>query len=182
MSETEERYAQVAGGFDARVQAAPDESWKAEAPCEGWKARDVVSHVVDNHRRLISGAKGGENIPMGLQDDPKQAWSEVFGEMKALTGDSKAMETVVDGPVGPMPLGQVLDNFVSMDVLIHTWDLARAVGGDEKLDPESVQRVHEAMTPMDSMIRQPGIFGPKLEPPAGADAQTSLLYFLGRRA
>jgi hypothetical protein len=26
------------------------------------------------------------------------------------------------------------------------------------------------------------VFGPKLDPPADADAQTRLLYFLGRRA
>jgi hypothetical protein len=35
---------------------------------------------------------------------------------------------------------------------------------------------------MDAMIRQPGIFGPKLDPPPGADEQTQLLYFLGRQA
>ena len=182
MSETKERYALVGGGFDARVQAVGPDNWDADAPCEGWKARDVVSHVVNNHRRLLARLEGGDESPMGAEEDPKQAWSEVFAKMKTATGDPKALETEVDGPVGPMPLGQVLDNFVSMDVLIHTWDLARAVGGDEQLDPDSVRRVQEAIIPMDAMIRQPGIFGPKLEAPAGADDQTSLLYFLGRRA
>ena len=36
--------------------------------------------------------------------------------------------------------------------------------------------------PMDAMIRQPGVFGPKLDAPTGADVQTEFLYFLGRRA
>ena len=35
---------------------------------------------------------------------------------------------------------------------------------------------------MDVMIRQPNVFGPKLEPPPGVDLQTEFLYFLGRRA
>jgi hypothetical protein len=32
------------------------------------------------------------------------------------------------------------------------------------------------------MIRRPGFFGPRLDPPADADVQTEFLYFLGRRA
>jgi hypothetical protein len=31
------------------------------------------------------------------------------------------------------------------------------------------------------MLRQPGAFGPKVDPPAGADLQTEFLCFLGRR-
>jgi hypothetical protein len=35
---------------------------------------------------------------------------------------------------------------------------------------------------MDQMIRQPNVFGPKLDPPIGADLQTEFLFFLGRHA
>jgi hypothetical protein len=69
-----------------------------------------------------------------------------------------------------------------MDTHIHTWDLARAVGGDERLDPGVVRLAWEMLQPMDARIRQPGVFGPKLDPPAGADEPTRLLYILGRRA
>ena len=69
-----------------------------------------------------------------------------------------------------------------MDVLVHTWDLARTIGADEHLDEDSVRRAYEALKPMDAMIRQPNVFGPKLEPPMDADLQTEFLYFLGRRA
>jgi hypothetical protein len=69
-----------------------------------------------------------------------------------------------------------------MDVLVHTWDLARTVGADEHLDEELVRQAYEVLKPMDAMIRQPGVFGAKLEPPAGADLQTEFLYFLGRQA
>jgi hypothetical protein len=36
------------------------------------------------------------------------------------------------------------------------------------------------MVPVDEMLRRPGGFGPKIEPAAGADAQTRYLNFLGR--
>jgi len=84
--------------------------------------------------------------------------------------------------MGPMPLEQMLPQLVCMDMLVHTWDLARAVGGDDRLDEEFVQQAYETLKPMDTMIRQPNLFGPKLDPPPGADVQTEFLYFLGRRA
>ena len=35
---------------------------------------------------------------------------------------------------------------------------------------------------MDEMLRSPGAMQAKLEPPAGADEQTQLLAFMGRKA
>jgi len=40
--------------------------------------------------------------------------------------------------------------------------------------------IHEMLKPMDDKMRGPGAFGPKVDPPAGADEQTELLCFLGR--
>jgi hypothetical protein len=81
-----------------------------------------------------------------------------------------------------MSAGEIISRFVTMDLLVHTWDLARTVGADEHLDEESVRRAFEGLKPMDAMIRRPGFFGPRLDPPADADVQTEFLYFLGRRA
>jgi uncharacterized protein (TIGR03086 family) len=102
--------------------------------------------------------------------------------MSDITGDPAVLAKEMDGPTGKMALGEIINRFVAMDVLVHTWDLARTVGADEHLDEEAVRQAYEALKPMDAMIRQPGVFGPKLEPPAGADLQTEFLCFLGRRA
>jgi uncharacterized protein (TIGR03086 family) len=71
------------------------------------------------------------------------------------------------------------------DVLIHTWDLARAAGLDEVLDPGEVARNVagvEAMDPtVEEAMRDSGHYGPRVEVPADADAQTRLLAFMGRR-
>ncbi|CAB4600988.1 unannotated protein [freshwater metagenome] len=80
-----------------------------------------------------------------------------------------------------MPAEQILGRLVATDVLVHTWALARAVGGDETLPVDAVEGAYSGLKPMDAMIRQPGVFGPKVEPPAGADLQTEFLCFLGRQ-
>ena len=63
------------------------------------------------------------------------------------------------------------------DVLVHAWDLARATGLDERLDEDEVHRLFTMMEPNDAMMRQGTAFGPKVEPPPGADEQTKLLAF-----
>ncbi len=141
-----------------------------------------MGHVVGNHRWLATKIRGGETRPMADDEDPAAAWHTAWGTVLQIAGDPAAMGTLVEGPMGEMPFEQMLGSFVCMDLLVHTWDLARAVGGDERLDEASVERAYEVMKPMDDQIRQPGVFGPKLEAPVGADTQTQFLYFLGRRA
>ncbi len=182
MSEVRERYQQVSNGFDAAVKAVDPDQWDRQSPCEEWKARDVVAHVVEGHRGVIAGITGEESMPFGAGEDPKQAWEQVSRTVYELTGDPEAMAKEVDGPTGKMPAAEVISRFVTMDVLVHTWDLARTVGADEHLDEASVGRAYESLKPVDEMIRQPRVFGPKLEPPSDADLQTEFLYFLGRRA
>ena len=67
------------------------------------------------------------------------------------------------------------------DVLIHTWDLARATGQDETLDPDEVSGALQGMLPFDAVLRASGHYGPKVEVPARADDQTKLIAFTGRR-
>ena len=142
----------------------------------------MVAHVVEGHRGVITNVRGGESKPVGADEDVRRAWEEASRALDEITGDPAALAEEVDGPVGKMPVGQIISQFVTMDLLVHTWDLARAVGADEHLDEDAVGSAYEALKPMDAMIRQPKVFGPKLAPPPGADAQTEFLYFLGRRA
>jgi uncharacterized protein (TIGR03086 family) len=182
VSEETDRFELVAAGFDRRVRAVPAEKWDAQSPCEEWKAREIVVHVVGNYRSMAAQATGGEAETMGADEDPVQAWTDAYNRMQVLAQDPETLAQTVSGPTGPTPLEQILGALIAMDTHIHTWDLARAVGGDEQLDPNVVRFARGLLEPMDEMIRRPGVFGPKLEPPAGADEQTQLLYFLGRRA
>lgn len=182
MTDVQGAYRRISSGFAAAVDAASPDKWEAPTPCEGWQARDIVAHVVAGHRGVIAGVRGGEPSELADDADPKQAWTEAAQAMEEITGDPEALAKEVDGPTGKMSAGEIIGRFVTMDLLVHTWDLARAVGADEHLHEESVRNAYEAMKPMDAMIRRPNVFGPRLDPPAGADVQTEFLYFLGRRA
>lgn len=182
MTDVQNGYRLVSNGFDAAVNATTPDKWGAPSPCEQWTARDVVAHVVLGHRGVIASATGGEATPLGPDEDPTRAWAEARQAIDAITADPETLAKEVDGPTGRMPVGDIIGRFVTMDLLVHTWDLARAVGADERLDEDAVRRAYDAVLPMDDVIRQPKVFGPKLEPPADADVQTEFLYFLGRRA
>ena len=70
------------------------------------------------------------------------------------------------------------------DVLIHTWDLARATGLDERLDADEVHRqvvgVESLPAEVDEAMRGSGHYGPRVEVPPDADEQSRLLAFMGR--
>ena len=180
MAEVIDRYQGLADQFGQRVEAAPDDAWDNQAPCEDWKARDVVAHVVSSLRGITAAVRGGESTPMGADEDPKEAWRSSYAEAKSALTEPGALQKTMEGPMGPMPLEFMLGRLLANDVLVHTWDLARAVGGDERLDQDAVGHAFEGLKPLDQMLRQPGVFGPKVEPPEGADLQTQFLCFLGR--
>jgi len=82
---------------------------------------------------------------------------------------------------GRMTFAAAMDQIGTSDVFLHTWDLARATGGDERLDPDEVHALFVGMEPMDEMLRQSGHFGPRVAVPDDADEQTKLIAFIGRQ-
>jgi hypothetical protein len=68
------------------------------------------------------------------------------------------------------------------DHLIHAWDLARAIGADERLDPELVDACAAWFASMEDTYRAIGAIAERPEVPPGADAQTTLLAAFGRTA
>jgi len=179
--ENVERYTNLADQFGARVEAASDDAWDNASPCEGWAARDVVKHVTDTQRNITWKINGNEGDPPAASaDDPKALWRESYGAFKDALTKPGALEQNVPTPMGEMPAPMFLGRILSSDILVHTWDLARSVGGDEKLDANAVTQSFSGLKPMDAMIRQPGIFGAKVDSAADSDEQEQLLNFLGR--
>jgi uncharacterized protein (TIGR03086 family) len=82
---------------------------------------------------------------------------------------------------GTHRLDEAIDRFFTNDVLVHTWDLARAGGLDESLDTDVVHDLLAAMEPLDDVLRASGQYGPKVPVSADADEQTRLIAFTGRR-
>jgi uncharacterized protein (TIGR03086 family) len=178
-SEVIDRVTGLVEAFDARVQAAPADTWGNASPCEGWTARDVVVHVGNNLLGLGAALQGQDGREIGADEDIVAAWDEARDGFLGVLPTAD-LSVSVPGPFGPMPAHELIGRLISTDVLVHTWDLARAVGGDESLDADAVAGAYSGLKPMDAMIRMPGVFGPRVDAPAGADLQTEFLAFLGR--
>ena len=79
-----------------------------------------------------------------------------------------------------MPLANAVDQFYTTDVFMHTWDLARATGQDDRLDPDFCAALLAGMEQMEEAIRSSGHYGSRVPVPDDADPQTKLLGFIGR--
>lgn len=183
MSEISERYRRVASRFTARANEVPDAAWELPAPCEGWVARDVVRHLVEWVPAFLSSA-GGPTLPEGpsVDDDPAGAWANLDEGIQALLDDPVASASEISHPqAGTHRLDDAVAMFFLGDVVVHTWDLARAAGLDEALDADIVHDMLVGMEPLDEMLRASGQYGPRVDVPDDADEQTKLIAFTGRR-
>ncbi len=170
------RYSKVSDGFSERVAAVPEGRWDEPAPCPGWVARDVVSHLAE----WVPGFFDDWDVEFPERpDDPVAAWGVVDDTIRTALADPVVAAVEHDTPMGRQTFAEAIATFVLPDVLLHTWDLARATGLDEALDADEVHRTYLAMLPVDEMIRGEH-FGPKVEVPDDADEQTKLLAFIGR--
>jgi uncharacterized protein (TIGR03086 family) len=177
-----DEHRRVAAAFTTTVEGAAPDAWDRPAPVDGWVARDVVRHLVDWFPAFLRDGTGIE-LPAGpsVDDDPVGAWRAHTSAVQALLDDPAVADREHDLPhIGRMSLAQATDMIYTNDVFLHRWDLARATGQDETLDPERCAAMLEGMLPMDELLRQSGQYGPKVEVADDADVQTRLLAFIGR--
>ena len=164
--------------FDARVRAVGDDQWGLPTPCSDWNVRQLVNHLVYENRWTVPLMGGGTIAEVGdryegdlLGDDPLDAFRTASAAAAAVATEPGAGERIVHLSFGDVP-----------DHLIHAWDLARAVGADERLDPELVGACAAWFASMEATYRAIGAIGDRPETPPGADAQTTLLAAFGRTA
>jgi uncharacterized protein (TIGR03086 family) len=159
----DERYRRVASRFTQRTTEMSPTAWEAPAPCEGWVARDVVRHLVEWVPAFFADADGPSLSPgPSVDDDPAGAWAALNDQIQQLLDDPVACAAEIRHPrAGAHRFDDAIAMFVLGDVLIHTWDLARAGGLDEGLDPELVHDMLVGMEPLDDMLRASGQYGPR---------------------
>jgi len=175
-----ERHRQIGQVFTDRVRGA--QQWDAPAPVDGWTARDVVRHLVEWFPSFLA-AGSGIQLPTGpsADDDPVAAWQVHCDAVQALLDDPATADRVLSNPhIGELPLDRAIDQFYTSDVFMHTWDLARATGQDDRLDPDFCALLLAGMEPMEEIIRSSGQYGARVPVKDDADAQTKMLGFIGR--
>ncbi|MEO6085322.1 MAG: TIGR03086 family metal-binding protein [Umezawaea sp.] len=183
MAAAAEEHRAIAGAFTERVRGVGRDAWEAPAPCDGWVARDVVRHLVEWFPAFLK-AGADVDLPKGpsVDEDPVAAWTVHSDGVQALLDDPKTADRVLTNPhLGEVPLDRAVDMFYTSDVFLHTWDLARATGQDERLDPVKCEQLLDGMVGMDEVLRTSGHYGPKVAVPEDADVQTRLIAFIGRQ-
>ena len=175
-----ERHRQVAGLFTDRVRGT--RSWDAPSPVAGWAARDVVRHLTEWFPALLSSGAGIE-LPAGpsVDENPVSAWQVYCDGVQAVLDDPETAHRELTNPhIGTMPVETAIDQIYTPDVFMHTWDLSRATGQDDRLDPDFCAQLLVHMEQMEDVLRSSGQFGARVEVPDSADAQTKLIGFIGR--
>jgi nitrilase len=175
-------------GFGQRLRAVTDDQWHLPTPCAEWDVRMLVNHVTGENLWTVPlfGGKTIEEVGDSLNgdilgEDPKATWDASEGPAIAAVQAPGAMERSVHLSRGPAP-GHEYATEMLMDYAVHAWDLAKATGGDEKLDPEVVAFCVEWFGGVEDAYRAAGAIAERPPIPEDADPQTVLLAMTGRDA
>ena len=191
MTAIADRYRRHADAFERKVAAVRPDQWFSPSPCTAWNARDVVGHIVDMHGYMLRPLGRQLSPAPSLEDDPLGAFKAARADVEAVLGDPELAGMECDTANGRMTVEQQIDQVVSDDLVLHGWDLARATGQDDTIDPEDVERLWSmtrAIPPeLMERYRTPGafgpgveVFGPEVEVPEDAPLQDRLLGLIGR--
>ena len=174
MSEGQEKYNRALDGAEAVIGMVKDDQWEAQSPCESWKANDVVGHLVGGLKMVSSlattGETGGERSPdlrALAGDDPKAIVRTA--ERKAMSADLTPENLDEDGqqPVRCDAARSVPRRHHARCDHAHVGpeqgDRSRRHARSRSRAPSASRHVK----PLDAMLRQPNLFEPKVEPPAG---------------
>lgn len=179
-------YGRAVDEFGARVEVVGKDQWHDPTPCTEWDVHDLVNHIVNEARwvrPLLEGktlAQVGDSLDGDLLgSDPQGAWRAARDEELDAVRSLDSLERSVHVSWGQIPAGVYLHQ-VLMDHLVHAWDLARAVGADEGLDPELVEYCYRGAKQAEDSIRSSGVFGSAVEVSETATTQAKLLALLGR--
>jgi uncharacterized protein (TIGR03086 family) len=181
-----ELYRRAQDGFGERVHGVHADQWTAATPCAEWDVRTLVNHLVGEIRWAVPLFAGATIAEVGaefdgdlLGDDPVAAWDAAAPAAIAAVQDPAAMDCTVHLSFGDFP-GSEYASQLFADLLVHGWDLARATGQDERLDPELVAACAEWFADKADGYREFGAVGPRLTLAAGADQQAEFLAEFGR--
>ena len=167
-----DRWTEAANLFDDRVGTIAVTQWTAPTPCSEWTVEDLVNHVAGTH--VFVGSL------IGLPKTPAK-WREVHAAMASLLRDDDALLGTAEVPgLGEMSKSAILDICIN-DMLIHTWDLSRAIGAEEALPADAVDACYEWLCALpEAVIRAPNRYGDAAAVATDADVQTRMLAYAGR--
>jgi uncharacterized protein (TIGR03086 family) len=180
------RFTEAADLFAVRGSAVSPDQWDNPTPCTEWSVRDLVNHVTGEMLWAPSLLAGATIAEVGDRFDGDQ-----LGE-RPVEAFTVAKNAAVAAFVAPGALDGVVhlsygdDSAVSyctqmtLDALIHGWDLAVGINGPTRLSPDLVTWALKITEPMAPLLTATGLFGTPQPVLPDASEQTRLLALLGR--
>jgi len=127
--------------FGSRLRSVAIDQWVAPTPCDDWDVHYLVAHVVGGNRfaaAILAGSSADEAIEqvMGtpqLGEAPVEDFETSALPQRIGFGGDRALDRECHHPLGDMSGGEFLRLRV-LDLTVHSWDPARAIGANEQLD------------------------------------------------
>jgi uncharacterized protein (TIGR03086 family) len=120
--------------------------WDRPTPCDQWNVRDLVYHIAWGsalYANLVAGARREDFRELPVREDvdadPVAHCRQQAAALAANVMKPGAMELVSDSSFRPGSTGAELTDFRTLDLMVHTWDLSRAIGADETLPTPLVE-------------------------------------------
>ncbi|KUH93617.1 hypothetical protein AU190_19055 [Mycolicibacterium acapulense] len=169
-----------------RLNAISTRDWEKGTPCAEWNVRQLVNHVVGLHHRvarLVCGGTRDEYVASRENDwigvNHIAAWHEGVRALDEAITSAQNLDIPVAYCV-PMSARDVT-GLTAFDTAVHTWDISRAIGFDERLDGALAEYALGFMEWIRSEPLLEALFGSPIEHiPEGASAQLRLLHLAGR--
>jgi uncharacterized protein (TIGR03086 family) len=178
---------------DARtlIDAVSANDLTKSTPCSSWDVRALIEHmtgVVTNFSRAFGGAQlTPPPLPgsSGAADDNlAAAYRPAVDALLAAVRAPGALDQTIKLPFGEMP-GQNAIGIVLADQMIHSWDLAKAVGRpfamDESMASATLAGLHGLLGSNPNARGEGRAFAEEVPCPESAPAQDRLLAFSGRQ-
>ncbi|MBB5954212.1 uncharacterized protein (TIGR03086 family) [Saccharothrix tamanrassetensis] len=172
--------------FDSRVRRVRPDQWQLGTPCKEWSVHDLVNHLVYEQLwapELLAGCTveqvGDRFEGDQLGADPLHAWVLAAAAAREAWISPKALLRPVHlswGRSTAVEYGRQM----TLDLGVHAWDLARAIGVDDRIDPDLARTLLEYATENASSLRDSGVFDAPVPVPDDASDQDRLIALLGR--
>jgi uncharacterized protein (TIGR03086 family) len=174
--------------FDRRVRLISRNQWTDPTPCAQWSVRDLVNHVTVEQLWAPDVLAGKTIAEVGdryagdqLGEDPVAVWERAAAGARAAFGAEGVLLGKVQLSYGTAAASHYAAE-MSVDLIVHAWDLARAINADETLDDELIGYALEQGEARGPSLAESGYFAPALPVARRADKITRMLALYGRAA
>jgi uncharacterized protein (TIGR03086 family) len=177
--------------FAALVAGVGPGQWHDGTPCSEWDVRALVQHLLYEQRWVPPLFQGltieqvGDRFEGNLLGGDATAWpgllASAIKDAHAAVAQPGALDRTVHLSYGDAS-GREYVLQLTADLAIHAWDLARATGQDDTLDPGAVTLLLPWTEANADLLAASGMFGTRIDTGPGAPDDVRLLGLLGRRA